>query len=173
MPLWARSRAYLPPIFVSTALATASAANRLVLVATGVPAEHPTRRALGDLETLAMTAELVLSEVNERRLGELAEGMEHGRPGKLFKFARGAVIAGLATRLVPGRAGAAARHAASVGFLLAGLAYRFAWVEAGKANAADDEVVARMARTKARPAGREPVAPPAPSVPQPAPSAAS
>ncbi len=162
VPLWARSRAYLPPIFVSTALATASAANRLVLVATGVPADHPTRRALGDLETLAMTAELVLSEVNERRLGELAEGMEHGRPGKLFKFARGAVIAGLATRLVPGRAGAAARHAASVGFLLAGLAYRFAWVEAGKANAADDEVVARMARTKARPAGREPVAPPAP-----------
>jgi formate-dependent nitrite reductase membrane component NrfD len=164
VPLWARSRAFLPPIFISTALATASAANRLVLTLTGMPAEHPTRRALRDLETLAMTAELVLSEVNERRLGDLAEALDDGQPGRLFRFARGAVLAGLATRLWRGRGGEEARHAASVLFLLAGLAYRFAWVEAGKRNAADDEVVARMARTKSRPLGREPVAPPAPSV---------
>ncbi len=163
VPLWARSRAYLPPIFISTALATASAANRLVLTATGAPGQDPTRRALADLETLAMTLELVLSTVNERRLGPLASGLEEGRPGRLFRFAKWAVGAGLATRGLRGRAGELPGHAASALFLLAGLAFRFAWVEAGKANAADDEVVARMSRTKARSGTREPVVGQAPA----------
>jgi hypothetical protein len=165
VPLWARSRALLPPIFVSTALATASAANRLVLAATGMPAGHPTRRALGDLETLAMTVELALSELNERRLGPLAEGLESGRAGKLFSFARTSVLAGLATRALRGRGGTGPQHVASALFLLAGLAFRFAWVEAGKVNAADDEIVARMARTKpSSPLAAEAVAPAPPRV---------
>jgi len=162
VPLWNRSRAYLPPIFISTALATGSATNRLVLAAVGVPTGHPSRRALGTLETLAMAVELILSEVNERRLGPLAEGLEEGTPGRLFTFARWAVGGGLAERLLRGRAGSLPDHVASVLFLLAGLAFRFAWVEAGKANAGKDEVVARMARTKPRLLGREPVVPPGP-----------
>src|SRR3954453_5128382 len=82
VPVWARSRLFLGPIFVATATATGAAAarppallaatatptgaaaTRLVLVAAGVRAGHPTRRALGRVETCAMTAELVRSAVN-------------------------------------------------------------------------------------------------------------
>ena len=44
-----------------------------MLVATGLPVGHPTRVALGRVESGAMTAELVLSAVNEHRLGRLAD----------------------------------------------------------------------------------------------------
>ena len=43
VPLWARSRLFLGPIFVSTATATGAAARRLVLVAAGAKPGHPTR----------------------------------------------------------------------------------------------------------------------------------
>ena len=54
VPVWARSRLFLGPIFVSTAAATGAAACRLALVADGLPVGHPTRRALGTVETGAM-----------------------------------------------------------------------------------------------------------------------
>ena len=41
VPVWARSRLFLGPIFVATATATGAAATRLVLVATGLPAARP------------------------------------------------------------------------------------------------------------------------------------
>jgi hypothetical protein len=47
------------------------------------------------------------------------------------------------------------QHVASLLFLLAGLAFRYAWVGAGRASAADDAAVARAARTPARTLGRE------------------
>jgi hypothetical protein len=169
VPLWARSRLFLGPIFVSTAAATGAAANRLVLVATGVREDtHPTRRALGWVETGAMTTELLLSELNERRLGELATGLDRGKPGRMFRAAKWLVRGGLALRFTRSRFGRPEHDVASAMYLLAGLLFRFAWVEAGKINARDDEVVAQMARD--RPArggrggqdgrdGREPAAP--------------
>jgi hypothetical protein len=151
VPLWARSRLFLGPIFVSTATATGAAACRLTLAARGLPSGHPTRTALGTLETGAMVAELVLSEVNERRLGHEGLALEHGRAGRLFQGARGAVLAGLALRLARRRLGPAAHHAASVLYLAGGLAFRHAWVEAGKASAGDDQAVAEAARGRAEP----------------------
>ena len=145
VPLWARSRLFLGPIFVATATATGAAATRLALVATGQE-EGPTRNALGTVETVAMATELGLSTLNEKRLGDLATGLEHGRPGKMFYGAKWLVRAGLAMRLVRGRFGRPAHDIASVMYLLAGLLFRFAWVQAGQLNAADDEVVAKMAR---------------------------
>ena len=41
VPVWARSRAFLPAIFICTAAATGAAANRLALAATGRPAGRP------------------------------------------------------------------------------------------------------------------------------------
>jgi hypothetical protein len=93
-----------------------------------------------------MTCELALSELNERRLGTLADALEEGPPGRLFRLARGAVLGGLALRLA--RGGPWADHLASALYLLAGLAYRFAWVGAGRTSARDDEAVARAARAK-------------------------
>ena len=157
VPLWARSRLFLGPIFVSTAAATGAAACRLALVATGLPEGHPTRRALGHVETGAMTAELVLSVVNERRLGPLAHGLEEGRSGRLFKAAKWPVRIGLALRAVRRPLGPGAHHVASVLYLAAGLMFRYAWVGAGPLSARDDGEVALMARpSPSEPAGVSP-----------------
>lgn len=149
VPIWARSRLFLPPIFVCTAVATGAAANRLVLAATGVPPGHPTRNALGTIETAAMGAELALSSLNEQRLGELAGVLEHGRAGRLFQVATWSVRLGLLLRFTRRRLGPAEHHVASLLYLSGGLAFRFAWIEAGRASAGDHEAVARTARGRA------------------------
>lgn len=146
VPLWARSRLFLGPIFVCTAAATGAAATRLTLVARGLPVGHPTRDALGTIETGAMTAELLLSSLNEHRLGRAGLDLHHGTPGRLFAAAKWGARAGLALRLVRGPLGPGAHHVASVCYLGAGLAFRYAWVGAGQLSARDDEAVARMAR---------------------------
>jgi hypothetical protein len=147
VPVWARSRLFLGPIFIATATATGAAATRLVLVATGLPAGHPTREALGRVEAGAMAAELVLSEINEHRLGRLADALRDGSPGRLFGAARWLARTGLALGVARRRP--AAQHAASACYLLAGLCFRYAWVTAGPGSARDDEGVARMARARA------------------------
>jgi hypothetical protein len=146
VPLWARSRLFLGPIFVATATATGASACRLALVATGLPEGHRTRNALGTVETAAMSAELVLSTINERRLGPLGDALERGHAGRLFRAAKWGVRAGLSLRLLRGRGGAAVHHVASVLYMASGLAFRYAWVEAGKESARDDRHVAEMSR---------------------------
>jgi DMSO reductase anchor subunit len=148
VPLWARSRLFLGPIFVSTATATGAAACRLVLVARGRKPGDPTREALGHVETAAMTGELLLSIVNERRLGPLAHGLDEGGPGKLYKAAKWTTRVGLVLRLGTRRRGAPAHHVASGLYMLAALLFRYAWVGAGKRNAHEDRVVAEMARSQ-------------------------
>jgi formate-dependent nitrite reductase membrane component NrfD len=146
VPVWARSRLFLGPIFVSTATATGAAACRLALVATGVPEGHPTRLALGRVETGAITAELALSSINERRLGDLAAAHREGSAGKLFSLAKWSVRAGLAMRLLRRRGGPLPHHIASGLYLGAGLAFRYAWVHAGRNSARNDREVADLAR---------------------------
>jgi formate-dependent nitrite reductase membrane component NrfD len=147
VPVWARSRMFLPPIFVCTAAATGAAANRLVLAASGAPVGHPSRTALGTVETAAMATELVLSSLNERRLGRFGEALDTGRANRLFELARWSVRVGLGLRFLRSRGGPWTHHVASVLYLLGGLSFRFAWIEAGRQSAGDDEAVARMART--------------------------
>ena len=149
VPLWARSRLFLGPIFVSTATATGASACRVALVAGGLPVGHPTREALGAVETGAMLSELALSTINERRLGHVGEALERGRAGHLFRFAKWATRAGLVLRFARGRLGPAAHHAATGLYLSAALGFRYAWVEAGKESAHDSDIVARTARGRA------------------------
>ena len=148
VPLWARSRLFLGPIFVTTGAATGAAACRLTLIASGLPEDHPTRHALGRVETAAMTTELVLSVANEKRLGELGETLEHGRHGVMFRWAKRLVRTGLALRFVRHRTGRPAHDVASVLYLAAGLLFRYAWVGAGKEAARDDRLVAETARRR-------------------------
>jgi hypothetical protein len=96
-----------------------------------------------------MATELVLSSYNEKRLGDLATGLEKGRPGRMFRAAKWLVRGGLALRLVRGRYGRTTHDLASVMYLVAGLLFRYAWVGAGQINARDDEVVAKMSREPA------------------------
>ncbi len=146
VPLWARSRLFLGPIFVTTATATGAAAVRLVLVAGGLPDGHPTRRALGTVETVAIGAELAMSAVNERRVGEAGAALSTGAAAPLFRGAKAAVTLGLVSRVVARRFGRGTHDAASVLYLAGGLMFRFAWVYAGRESAHDDAVVAALAR---------------------------
>ena len=146
VPLWARSRLFLGPIFIATATATGASACRLTLVAAGLPHGHRTRSALGTVETGAIGAELVLSTINEKQLGQLGDALERGRAGHLFRGAKWGVRTGLALRLLRGRGGVVVHHVASALYLASGLAFRYAWVEAGKISASDDQHVASMGR---------------------------
>jgi hypothetical protein len=148
VPLWARSRLYLGPIFVATATATGAAACRLTLAATGVKPGHPTREALGHVEAAAMFAELALSTINARHLGPHRSGLDAGRPGRLFQAAKWLTRTGLALRLGFRRRGSPTHHAASGIFMLAALLFRYAWVGAGRDSARNDRVVAAMHRTE-------------------------
>ena len=146
VPVWARSRTILGPAFVATATATGAAATRLVLVASGLPHSHPTRRALGTIETASMLTELSISTLGERQLGDAAEALRGGRPGIYFRAAKSLVGVGIALRLVARRTGPREHDLASVMYLAAGLAFRLAWVSAGKPSAQDDAAVAAMGR---------------------------
>jgi formate-dependent nitrite reductase membrane component NrfD len=147
VPLWARSRAFLGPIFICTATATGAAATRLTLAATGQAEDHPTHVALSRIEAGAILAELTLSAINERRLGRTGEALAHGAPGRMYRAAKTLVVAGLVVPLIArGRGRRPTRNLASVLYLAGGLAFRLAWVEAGEPSAHDDEAVALMAR---------------------------
>jgi formate-dependent nitrite reductase membrane component NrfD len=148
VPLWARSRLFLGPIFVATATATGAAATRLTLAAAGQAQDAPSHIALGHLQDGAILAELVLSTVNERRLGRGGEVMSQGAPGTLFRTAKALVSAGLVLGPIARRRGVGrpAQNAASSLYLMGGLAFRLAWVRAGQASARDDEAAALMAR---------------------------
>jgi hypothetical protein len=149
VPLWARSRLLLGPIFVCTATATGAAATRLTLAAYGLPARHPTNDALSLLETAAIASELALSKINERAIGKAARALHHGKPGRLYRAAQAAVLVGLASQTLARRRGEPRlQDLASAAYLRGGLAFRFAWVEGGKASAADDEAAAAMGRRK-------------------------
>lgn len=153
VPLWSRSRLLLGPIFVSTAAASGAAVTRLALVARGLPQEHPTRAALRAVETAAIVTELVLSSVNERSLGLAGRVTRRGRPGQLFRAAKTAVGVGLGAQLLSVRLNRPAlENLASIAYLAGGLAFRFAWVEGGKASAEDYDAVVAMARGSAGPA---------------------
>ncbi|MBV9808296.1 MAG: polysulfide reductase NrfD [Solirubrobacterales bacterium] len=159
VPVWGRSRALLPPIFVCTATATGAATCHLVLAAGGLADDHPTRTALRTIENGALAVELVLSAVNERRLGPLREALETGRAGLLFKLAKGTVLSGLALRLARRPLAPQLDRVASILYLAAGLSFRFAWVAAGRNSADDDAAVARAARSGLGAAGGETHAP--------------
>jgi formate-dependent nitrite reductase membrane component NrfD len=148
VPVWSRSRLFLGPVFVSTAAATGAAATSLALAAGGLPRGHPTRAALDRVQVGAIASELALSTVNERRLGRLGRALAEGAAGRLFRTAKWSIRAGLALRLARQSRGPWTDHAASLLYLAGGLAFRYAWVAAGRASATDDEAVAATARER-------------------------
>ena len=150
VPVWARSRIFLGPIFVSTATATGAAATRLTMAAAG-PARGPPdpqgarppggrrdphrvdaldgERAPPRARRRGLLAGQAAPPVSHREAARRGRaGTERARPAP-FQDARRA----RGQPPVPGR----------------GLAFRFAWVEAGKASARDDEAVALVARGRA------------------------
>ncbi len=150
VPLWARSRAFLGPIFVATATATGAAATRLALSAAGRPEDDPSHVALSHLQTGAIVAELALSTANELRLSRSGDIHPRGAPRALFRAAEASVVAGLALPALVRRPDARriVQNLSSLLYLTGGLVFRVAWVQAGKASALDDGTVALTARTR-------------------------
>ena len=151
VPVWARSRAFLGPIFVSTSAMTGAAATRLALGARHGRHDARTDRALQAIEHLSLVAHVALSSTNRRRLGVAGEALDSGGHGVALRGAERALLAGvlakIAVRLLRRPA---ARDlvdtAASATYLAAGLAVRMAWIEAGKASAKDDVSAAAHGR---------------------------
>jgi hypothetical protein len=98
-----------------------------------------------------MLTELSVSALGERRLGDAADALRRGRPGIYFRTAKTLVALGLSLRLVARRTGPREHELASFLYLAAGLAFRFAWVYAGKASATNDAAVAAMGRAQRAP----------------------
>lgn len=97
VPLWARNVLLLGPLFLASAVSTASAALGLLLSAqTGTRRETLAR--LESLETVAQLAEAVLMVVTEARLGPtLGRPLHEGKLGLVHRF--GAIGAGLVAPL--------------------------------------------------------------------------
>jgi polysulfide reductase-like protein len=134
VPVWHEARRELPFLFGAGAAMSAGAA---VTAATPIEAAAPARRlALG-----GAVAEIALSKVMEKRLGELGEPYQQGVPHRLSLLSKLAVAAGGA--LVALR-GAQSRVASVAGGLLmcaGGLGMRWSVFKAGFASAADPKYV--------------------------------
>ena len=160
VPVWSRSRALLGPIFVATATATGAAATRLALVARGLPDHHPTGTALAhDRDRRDADASCRSPSLNERRLGDAAEALRRGRPGILYRAAKGPVVLGLSRAGARPPRGGAPTTSRACSTSPRGSTFRFAWVFAGRASAGDDAVVAAGARRPARPRRLDPPRP--------------
>jgi hypothetical protein len=101
--------------------------------------------------------------------------MRRGRPGQLYRAAKTAVVVGLGAQLLSTRTNRSGlQNLASVAYLAGGLAFRFAWVEGGKASAEDYEAVVAVARGHTGPRWApefDEHAPPKPREPLPLPGA--
>jgi formate-dependent nitrite reductase membrane component NrfD len=83
IPVWYRSRRFIPAIFVASALTTACAFNSAVLALTGAPAA--TLRKVEKLETIASACELGLLLAYERVVGAHAAAFFGGSTGRNVK----------------------------------------------------------------------------------------
>lgn len=151
VPVWARSRGFLGPIFVSTSALSGAAATRLALRGRGSAAHEETDRALHAIENASLIAHVALTAANRRRLGVTGDAVESGRPGLVLRSAERALLAGMAAQVMARRARrcTTARwfdEAASAMYLAAGLAVRAGWIEAGKVSARQDAAAAAMGR---------------------------
>ena len=134
VPVWHEARGVLAFVFGSGAAASAGAA---AVAATPVAHGAPARR----LAVGGAIAEIALTELMERRLGEVGESYRTGVAGTLTRAGKGLLAAGGA--LIAARAGRSRAAAAAGGGLLAAgaLCERFAVFRAGFQSASDPKYV--------------------------------
>lgn len=143
-PLWHDSYRELPFLFTASAL---GAASGLAMVTTPPSQTRDVRQ----LAVGAAATDVIAFHLMKRRLGELAEPLEHGRPGTLATVATVCTISGALGAAFLGRNRAVAVLSGLA--LMAGSACtRFAVVEAGIESAKDPRytVISQKARLAAR-----------------------
>ena len=151
VPVWARSLAFLGPIFVGTSAMTGAAVTRLALLARRGTRDTGTDRALQAIEHVSLVAHVALTSANRRRLGVAGESLDNGRHGLVSRSAERALLAAVLAKIIVRvlrrpTARELVDAAASTTYLAAGLAVRIAWIEAGKVSATHDEAAAAAGR---------------------------
>ena len=145
VPVWARARHVLGPLFVTSGLSTALSALSLIL-SFGRASDDELKK-LDNAEVVTMTTELGLIASLYPILGPLGKPLFKGKNGALFQV--GTVGAGLALPLliklvsrVTGRKASREQHiATSLLVLVGGYILRHVWIIAGRASADDPEAV--------------------------------
>jgi hypothetical protein len=143
VPVWSEARWELPLSFAASAAASAGAAATL---ATPVELAAPARRlAIG-----GAVVESVMTEVMERRLGELGEPYREGISGTLATAAKALTVAGGAL-IAAGAKRSRPVVAAGAACLLAGsVCERWAVFRAGFASAEDPKYTVGPQRDRAQ-----------------------
>jgi hypothetical protein len=129
VPGWHEGHREMPYLFASSASCAAAGLGLLTL---SPAAAGPART----LATLGAPAELVAKRLLLRRLGEIAEPYETGRPGRLLRAAELLTVGGLAGAVL-GRRNRAVSALAGASLLAASALTRFGVFEAGLVTARD------------------------------------
>ncbi len=132
VPIWSEARWELPLSFAASAAASAGAAAALA-----TPVEHaaPARRlAIG-----GALVESAVTEVMERRLGDLGEPYSEGASGKLATAAKVLTVGGAALMAAGARRSRPVVAAGAVALLAGSVCERWSVFKAGFASARDPE----------------------------------
>jgi hypothetical protein len=130
VPVWSEARWELPLSFAASAAASAGAA---AVLATPPELAAPARRlAIG-----GAVVESAMTELMERRLGELGEPYGEGAPGKLAMAAKALSVAGGALMAVGAKRSRQLSAAGAVCLLAGSVCERWAVFKAGFASAKD------------------------------------
>jgi formate-dependent nitrite reductase membrane component NrfD len=131
VPLWANVRRSLPPLFVASAVSSATSLLGFMRLKDGE------RRVVDRLEVLASSAELVAAWAVERDAGrdrEVGRALKEGLAGRLWTISTACTIAGLGLAVVPGKARVKTLLSSVLG-TVGSLSIRFALFHAGKDSA--------------------------------------
>ena len=144
VPGWHEAHREMPYLFAGSASCAAAGLGLLTLP----PAAA---RPASTLATLGAPAELVAKRLLLRRLGDIAEPYETGRPGRMLRAAELLTVGGLAGAVL-GRRNRAVSALAGASLLAASALTRFGVFEAGLATARDPKytIVAQRRRRDRR-----------------------
>lgn len=145
VPVWTKNALLMGPLFMASALSSATAAIALILsLARGT--SHAALRRLERLDVIALLAEVALLAIAHRRLGPtLGRPLNEGRLSRIYRF--GVLGTGIGTPLALASRGTLfhrppSRWLTALGSLLTlagGFMFRYVMVMAGRASADDPE----------------------------------
>lgn len=150
VPLWAKAKRYIGPLFLVSGLSTGAAAISCVLsLSRDLPTATLTK--LKRLETMALLSELGLTMAMKRHLGKTGEPMweDEQYAGLTRFFVGGGLIAPLTIQWLErrlGRFGRLLTLVSSALVLAGGFAMRYVLVMAGKESADDAQALFEMQR---------------------------
>jgi formate-dependent nitrite reductase membrane component NrfD len=147
VPIWAKSANLLGPLFLSSAISSASSAIALGLAASG--GEDAALHRIEEIKLIAVVAETCLLSAVLARLGETAKPLREGQLGTIVTYGvvGGGIVADLSLRLVnKRRQSRKLTVASSVLGLASGFALRYAVVIGGHASADDPQATFDFAR---------------------------